>query len=363
MKVWTFTFFRLLQGVKKYKKYLIRLVVALLVWVFFHVNSSPVDEEIMSIGALDQVYIFYTVFVVLIIWQVLDFAMAKVKADTWDLGQYRNIIKLFIILTLVSSPLVIASTWFSEFVMKAYFKECCNLISVQGFVKMTFQAQVLAWLIIAERILQIYHTQSQRSERDKALMQKELLQSKYVNLKNQVNPHFLFNSFSVLQSLIDTKPTEASRFLDRLSKMYRYMLDNREESMSSLEKELGILDLYMYLLKIRHEESLQLRVHVDEQFYDRYIPTLSLQMLVENAVKHNQFSKKEPLIVSIFIENEFLVVKNKVKKKGASEDSTKLGLENIRSQYNLQTEKSVIITEDEQFFTVKLPVLSSLRLT
>ena len=86
-------------------------------------------------------------------------------------------------------------------------------------------------------------------------------------------------------------------------------------------------------------------------------------MLVENAVKHNQFSKREPLIVTLNIENDYLVVRNKVKKKGATEDSTKLGLENIRNQYNLQTEKSVIITEDEQFFTVKLPILSGLRFT
>ena len=85
-------------------------------------------------------------------------------------------------------------------------------------------------------------------------------------------------------------------------------------------------------------------------------------MLIENAVKHNQFSKQEPLLVTVTIDDEYLIVKNRVKKRGATEESTRLGLENIRSQYELQTEKSVIVMEDEQFFTVKLPVLSGLRL-
>ncbi len=279
--------------------------------------------------------------------------------------------KLFLLLTVVSMPMVISSTWVSEYVIKVYFHQkyhasadgCPYPPSSTTFVKMAVQGQVLAWLIIAERLLQIYHEQSKKNERDKALIQKELLQSKYVNLKNQVNPHFLFNSFSVLQSLIDTRPNEASKFLDRLSKMYRYMLDQREESMSSLEKELSILEHYIYLLKIRHEESFIVNMNIDKQYYDRYVPTLSLQMLVENAVKHNQFSKREPLIVTMYVDDHYLVVKNKVKKKGATEDSTRLGLENIRSQYNLQTDKSVIITEDEQFFTVKLPILQGLKLT
>ncbi len=313
---------------------------------------------------MDRIYILYTTVIVLTIWELFDFVMAKIKVSSYDLSDYKDTFRLFLILTLVGLPLVLASTWFSEFYIKPYFKEqCCSILesSTEGFVRMAFQAQVLAWLIISGELLKVYHDQSKKNERDKALMQKELLQSQYVNLKNQVNPHFLFNSFSVLQSLIDTKPAEASKFLERLSKMYRYMLDNREESLSSVEKELGILDHYLYLLKIRHEESLQVNIDVSSDYHHKYIPTLSLQMLVENAVKHNQFSKREPLLVTLDVENEYLVVRNKVKKKGATEDSTKLGLENIRNQYNLQTEKSVIITEDEQFFTVKLPILSGLR--
>lgn len=334
----------------------------MLVYVFFHVNSAESSNYMFQFDKLDNVFLIYTVVLVLVTWELLDFTLAKLGARSIDVSQYRNVFKLVLILTVVTVPAVVFGTWFSEYVLKPKFDNNCVIGDFESFVKMAFQAQVLGWLIIAERLLQINHHQAKRMDTDKALMQKELLQSQYVNLKNQVNPHFLFNSFSVLQSLIDTKPEEASKFLSQLSKMYRYILDHREDSMSSLEKELEVLESYLYLLKIRHEESIGVSVKIDPTYYHFYIPTLSLQMLVENAVKHNRFSRDEPLSVKLFVENGYLIVKNKVKKRGSYEDSTKLGLENIKSQYELQTEKTVIITEDEHFFTVKLPILTGLRL-
>lgn len=348
-----------------FKKYGIRAFVALLVYVFFHVNSSQPGESIFRFNELDQVFILYTLFSVIGIWEVMDLVFKKIHAAEKDLSHGRNLSQLILIGTLVSFPLVITAMYFSEFAIKPAFPWCTTekVGTLENFLSMTFQGQILAWLILAERLFGIYLEQAKRRERDKALMQKELLQSQYVNLKNQVNPHFLFNSFSVLQSLIDTRPAEASKFLSRLSKMYRHILDNREESMSSVKKELEVLELYIYLLKIRHEDSFEVSIEIDEAYHQSYIPTLSLQMLIENAVKHNQFSVREPLHVRLFVDQGYLVVKNKVKKKGAVESSTKLGLENIRSQYQLQTRESVIITEDEQFFTVKLPILSTLRFT
>ena len=348
-----------------FKKYGIRVFISLLVYIFFHVNSTQAGETLFRFGGLDRIYIVYTVFVVLAIWEVFDFTIKRLNAQNRDLSNYRNLLYLILMLTLVSIPMVLVSIYFSEYHIKPNFQDECvvYISSFQSFIVMSFQGQVLGWLIIAGELFRIYHDQAKQRERDKALMQKELLQSQYVNLKNQVNPHFLFNSFSVLQSLIDTRPEEASKFLSRLSKMYRHILDNRGESMSSVKKELEVLDLYLYLLKIRHEDSFEVTIDIPQDFHQSYIPTLSLQMLIENAVKHNQFSSVEPLHVSLYMDQGYLVVKNKVKKKGAVESSTKLGLENIRSQYELQTRQSVIVTEDEQFFTVKLPILTTLRFT
>lgn len=347
------------------KKYGIRVFISLLVYIFFHVNSTLNGESLFRFGGLDRVYVIYTMIMVLSIWEIFDFTLKRLNAQSRDLSNYRNLMHLIVILTIVSIPMVLFSMWFSEYYIKPNFQNECIVYasSFHNFIMMSFQGQVLGWLIIAAELFRIYHDQAKRQERDKALMQKELLQSQYVNLKNQVNPHFLFNSFSVLQSLIDTKPDEAGKFLSRLSKMYRHILDNREESMSSVKKELEVLDLYIYLLKIRHEDSFEVTIEIGQEFHQSYIPTLSLQMLVENAVKHNQFSNREPIHVGLYVDQGYVVVKNKVKKKGAVETSTKLGLENIRSQYELQTRQSVIVTEDEQFFTVKLPILTTLRFT
>jgi len=347
---------------KIYKKYAKRVLVALFIYFFFHVNSVENAQEIFSFGFLDTIFVFYVLLIVLGILELLDWLLHKLDARNMDLTRYSQHAKLVLILTVVTFPLVLFFSWFSEYGIKPQFVVCDPIQSLDTFIRMTFQGQVLAWLIIGERIFRITQEQAKSMERDKALMQKELLQSQYVNLKNQVNPHFLFNSFSVLQSLIDTRPAEASKFLSELSKMYRYLLDTRQESMSSVKKELEILDSYLYLLRIRHEERLHVLIDIDPKYHDCYLPTLSLQMLIENAEKHNQFSSTEPLIVKIYVDGEYLVVRNKVKKKGAHENSTKLGLENLRSQFELQTEKTVIITQDEDFFTVKLPVLTRLRL-
>ncbi len=346
---------------KVYKKYGSRILIALFIYFFFHVNSAQNASEIMTFGPLDVIFTFYVIFIVLGILELLDWLLLRMEARNMDLTRYTQHAKLVVILTLAVAPFVVFFSWFSEYGIKPLFVVCDPLVSLDSFIRITFQGQVLAWLIIGERIFRVTQDQAKQMERDKALMQKELLQSQYVNLKNQVNPHFLFNSFSVLQSLIDTRPSEAGKFLAELSKMYRYILDNRQESMSSIGKELEVLKSYLYLLQIRHEESLQVHIEIDPRYYDCYVPTLSFQMLIENAEKHNQFSHAEPLIVRIYVDGEYLVVRNKVRRKGAHEDSTRLGLENLRSQYELQTEKSVIITQDEDFFTVKLPVLHGLR--
>ena len=133
--------------------------------------------------------------------------------------------------------------------------------------------------------------------------------------------------------------------------------------MSSVDRELEILDVYMFLMRTRHGESLQLKIDIDEQYRELFIPTLSLQMLIENAIKHNKFSESDPLEIKLFIEDEYLVVQNQIHSKTSDVTSTKVGLENIRNRYGLQTDRSVVISTVDDLFTVKLPVLRGLRLT
>lgn len=270
----------------------------------------------------------------------------------------RQIIKLFWYVELIIIPVIILLTYFSAF----HFKELLNCPDPEGqatnFFKETLNAMVLSWLIIGSQLLKTYYHYTNRIEREKAEMQKELLLSKYESLKNQVNPHFLFNSFSVLSSLIEENPQRASEFLNRLSKMFRYILDNKSQQMISLQKELEFLKSYTYLLKTRFEEAVEVHIDLDLKITHHQIPTLALQMLIENAVKHNRFSKTEPLHIHITNNDEYLVVWNKVNKKDAEVYSTKVGLENIRKRYSFQTNCGIKIAVDKGLFTVKLPLLN-----
>lgn len=342
------------------KRYGFRISAGVLIFFFLRLGHSEILSEFFVFELIDKILLVYTVGVVLFLWEVLDRVFLYFERKKYDYSRSGDLLKVVFILTLLTFPLVVAASGISEF----YIKPSLNCpVYEEAIYKEIGQGQIFAWLIIAARIIQLNAVQSRQLEQDKALVQKELLQSQYQNLKNQIKPHFLFNSFSVLQSLIHVNPAQAEEFLSRLSKMYRYILESREESMSTLEKELEILDHYLFLLRVRHEERIEVSIDVDPSKNNFFVPTLSLQMLVENAEKHNRFSKSEPLRIHIFTEGDYLVVQNQVSKKGAEVVSTKVGLENIRSQYDLQSEQSVIVIENDQTFTVKMPILSRFRLT
>jgi len=338
------------------KKYLNRLFVGFLVYAFIHLNFK---DELFTFDLVDRIMMVYTVLITVIIWEMLDWSIVRLRIERYSLARSRNILRVVALLTVILFPLVVAASAVSEYVVKPFI--ACPYSDLE-FYRNALMGQVVGWLIISSVIFKVKLRQERQMNHDFAMVQKELLQTKYQNLKNQVNPHFLFNSFSVLQNLIETDPQKASVFLEKLSSMYRFLLEKRDEAMSSIERELEVLDVYVYLLKTRHEDRLTIDIDIPNENLKSYVPSLSLQMLIENAVKHNRFSNEEPLIIKLFIEDDYLVVKNQLRKKGATPSSTRIGLENIRNQYSLQSDRNVIVVNDEKFFTVKLPVLPGLRL-
>lgn len=189
-------------------------------------------------------------------------------------------------------------------------------------------------------------------------LEKEAVQSQFEALKNQVNPHFLFNSLSILSSLVDQDTRLAGQFINRLSKAYRYILEQRENEKVSLRTELEFIAAYTFLLTIRFEDKLFVSIEVPEEARDRYsIAPLTLQLLVENAVKHNRLSEEEPLLVTIDMDGDFLRVSNPIQPRPDRQDSTGVGLENITNRYRLLTTKPVWVGEEEGAFIVKIPLL------
>lgn len=189
-------------------------------------------------------------------------------------------------------------------------------------------------------------------------LEKQQLINEIALLKTQVNPHFLFNSLSTLASLVRVNPDLSEQFIDRLSRSYRYILEQKEQAPVPLRTELEFIQSYAFLLKIRFENKFDLRFNVPEDLLDRYkIAPLTLQLLIENAVKHNRMSLREPLIVEVSAaDNPTLVVKNRVQPRSTPTASTGLGLQNIINRYALLTDCPVWAGEYEGSFVVKIPL-------
>lgn len=182
--------------------------------------------------------------------------------------------------------------------------------------------------------------------------------AKFETLKNQIDPHFLFNSLNVLSSLIEENPENAQKFTTSLSKTYRYVLEQKDKELVAVQEELSFAEIYMNLLIMRFENSLDYQLKIDAIPADAYVVPLSLQLLLENTVKHNIVSDKKPLKILIFIENNYLVVQNDFQKKEVLQNRQGVGLQNIVDRYGIITNRKVLIEQNENTFTVKIPILT-----
>lgn len=197
------------------------------------------------------------------------------------------------------------------------------------------------------------HTEKERLE------QLNILQE-FETLKNQVNPHFLFNCFNTLSSLIAEDTKQAESFLNELSKVYRYLLRNNEDGLSTLGTEIKFILSYYKLLQTRHGDAVQLKIETHKKYDEYLLPSLTLQMLVENAVKHNALSRNKPLVIEIFTTaGNRLVVNNNLQLRKVKGPSNKIGLDNIRAKYELLDLQGFHILEDTKNFSVVLPLIWS----
>lgn len=182
--------------------------------------------------------------------------------------------------------------------------------------------------------------------------------AKYESLKNQIDPHFLFNSLNVLSSLIEENPENAQKFTTSLSKVYRYVLEQKDKDLVSVEEELAFAKTYMNLLKMRFENSLTYELPAEQLNPEAKVVPLSLQLLLENTVKHNVVSEQKPLHIKIYIENDYLVIENNFQKKEVLQNRQGVGLQNIINRYAIISKRKVQIEQTQNVFKVKLPLLT-----
>ncbi|WP_317171810.1 sensor histidine kinase [Spirosoma validum] len=194
---------------------------------------------------------------------------------------------------------------------------------------------------------------------EKEQLEKINIQSQLESLKNQVNPHFLFNSLNSLSSLIDEEPEKAEQFVDEMAKVYRYLLQTNEDVLTTLDTELGFIQSYYHLLKTRYGAGIQLTVDIVSQARTYQLPPLTLQMLVENAVKHNVIHASKPLLIEIRTtdDGQLLVRNNRQRRTSGRIASNQVGLSNISAKYRLLAQTDPVVLADDDYFTVMLPLL------
>lgn len=208
----------------------------------------------------------------------------------------------------------------------------------------------------------MYHggKQKQILEQQLAALNQEITQSKYDSLKSQISPHFLFNSLNTLTSLMYQDRDLASDFVSRLASCYRYILDNRDQDLISLDKELAFLDSFVFMMGVRHESSLEIKTDIRVDPRQLMVPTLSLQMLVENALKHNTYSPEKKLEILVYTKgSQYLVVRNNLQIRKQEQASTQVGLQNIKNRYKFYTRQEVVVDARDGYFSVELPLLKA----
>ncbi|MEG0928201.1 2TM domain-containing protein [Chryseobacterium sp.] len=200
-----------------------------------------------------------------------------------------------------------------------------------------------------------------KTSRKEVVEQKLIAKSanaQFESLKNQLDPHFLFNSLNVLSSLIDENPHQAQKFTASMSKIYRYVLEQKDKELVTVEDEMEFAKTYCDLLKTRFEDSVDFVFDVKKEDYRKYVVPLALQLLLENCIKHNFATSSKPLVIRIFSEGDILCIENNLQVREQIKESSGIGLSNIVQRYSLLTKRNVFIEKSEDYFKVKLPMLA-----
>lgn len=192
---------------------------------------------------------------------------------------------------------------------------------------------------------------------EKEQAKQSALQHQLEALRSQINPHFFFNALNSLTVLIRTKSNRALPFVEQLSWLLRATLLRSEDDFITIENELEYLESYVFLQKERFGEKFNVNVQIPEHWKKELIPSFSLQLLAENAIKHNIVSKNQPLLLEIYLKDEFLIIKNQINKRRDVTKGTGMGLLNLSTRFKILKKKDIQINQDENYFIVKLPIL------
>jgi sensor histidine kinase YesM len=264
----------------------------------------------------------------------------------------------------LTMDILISVTYTIIVIFAVYYLFFKNFFQLNHQIKMSnYLPQMLITLIVSLLITVFFYLFHffkwwRISTLNEAKLQQETIQLRYDALKSQVNPHFLFNSLSVLSSLVDTDTQKAKEFIQQFSNIYRYVLEHRESELVPLSEEVSFIKSFTNLHLVRHGENLRVSIDVDDS--SGFIIPLSLQILLENCFKHNIISEEKPLTVRVWRENDYIIVQNNFQKRNTIHESGGIGLDTISKRYEYLSEKPIQIEQNGEVYRVKVPVLSSI---
>jgi sensor histidine kinase YesM len=311
-------------------------------------NQGELQEYTITIGLL-------SVFLGLLVTYVLYFLAIKLdKLYPWQTQTNNRLFVGFVLQMLVAFSFIFGCIYlYSNYIIANadFFTEyhetliklsilLCVLLMVYSIIYFAFYSYY------SFATLQIESVKQERKQID--------LQLKA--LKSQLSPHFLFNSLNTISSLVHTNTKKSELFIRKLANMYQFTLNSYHSMLINLEEELQFVASYQYLLETRFENKLNIKIEIDEALYTTKIPPLTLQMLIENAVKHNTMDKKDPLQVAVYVEGNYICVKNNITEIPKNKTSFHIGLKNINTRYLLLAQKGISISNGNVFL-VKIPII------
>lgn len=304
----------------------------------------PILEAIISWS----VSLFFTICNWVIIRKVIILLRKKYT-------KFEDVGKRLVLLFLAIVGTVVLVDFIGNKILTLIFKKNYN---AQSFSKVLLPVIIISTMTMAIYEAIYYYIRLKKSIREEEQAKQAMVQAELDTLKNQAQPHFLFNTLNTLRDIIDQNSKEdAKEFVDKLSNVYRFILESGNANLTSLRQELKFAQSYIHIQSERFGKNLKANWDIPESALDRMIVPMSLQLLLENAIKHNVVSKAKPLSIHVEVANDCLVVTNKIQPKSTQIPSTKVGLKNIEKRYRLISGKSILIQNDKNQFRISIPLL------
>ncbi|MFW5757218.1 MAG: sensor histidine kinase [Bacteroidota bacterium] len=283
--------------------------------------------------------------IVIVLWEKFPWEKHPLKHLFWEIGLVAFYVML---ISLLNYGFLIIT-------------ESVDLIFHGSFLMSLSIALIVTYFITSVHEAWFFYTQWNISRLKEKTLEKENLQSQYETLKSQINPHFLFNTLNTITNLIEEEPEMAVRYVNKTADFLRTVLNLKDKQVIRVEEEIDLIKDFYDLQLQRFADNLKLHINIKKENLSQKIPPLALQMLFENALKHNVISSENPLIITIKDhEQDYIEVKNNLQKKKVFAQSHGIGLANIVSRYGFLSNKKVEIVENESFFCVRIPLLKIL---